>query len=202
MKPCCHCYRDILFSHFTSLVTLEMGVNQFSRHQLPAEITQLSNLKTLGLSLANLFGTLPTELSDLRRLQKLIISQNDFTGRLPTELALIQGLNTISVGANRLTGGIPSELGTLTELEVLDLTRNRFSFELPSELGLLTNLVELSLASNALTGVIPDEICNLWEYNLQWLGNSKTDFLCGSRTYGGAICPPDDPECCRNCQSF
>ena len=108
-----------------------------------------------------LVGSIPLELSNLSELRDLAVSVNDLTGSIPPELRSLTNLESLWLSFNQLTGVIPSELGSLTNLEFLGLHSNQLTGVIPSELGSLTNLHDLWLHSNQLTGVIPPELGNL-----------------------------------------
>ena len=82
-----------------------------------------------------LFGQIPPELGDLTELRTLSLTGNELNGHIPPELSNLTNLETLDLGLNVLTGGIPPELGNLTNLETLDLSYNRLTGSIPPELG-------------------------------------------------------------------
>jgi Leucine-rich repeat (LRR) protein len=114
---------------------------------VPAEIGQLSNLKTLVLN-SNYFGRLPSEIGQLTNLEELTIS------------------------SNRLTT-LPAEIGNLTNLQILKLSSNAFK-SIPLEaIFKLTNLKKLDLSNNLLKSV-PEEFSELFN-KLSMLQEVKLD---------------------------
>ena len=136
---------------------------------IPSELGDLANLRSLSLSSNDLTGEIPSELGDLANLEQLDLQWNGLTGDIPSELGDLANLRYLGLGNNGLTGDIPSELGDLANLEQLDLQWNGLTGDIPSELGDLANLRSLSLSSNDLTGEIPSELGDLallWELRL------------------------------------
>ena len=131
--------------------------------EIPAELGNLTKLKSLDLRKNQLAGETPTELGNLSKLQFLSISFNRLAGEIPTELANLSKLQTLSLRSNQLTGVIPKELGSLSNLNTLYLSSNQLTGEIPTELGNLSALQSLYLSFNLLTGKIPTELGNLSE---------------------------------------
>ena len=82
------------------------------RGRLPAELTDLSNLKELFLwgewgGEPDLTGPIPPGLAALSNLTVLVLGSNDFTGEVPPELADLVNLTKLSLVQNKLTGPIP-----------------------------------------------------------------------------------------------
>jgi Leucine-rich repeat (LRR) protein len=91
----------------------------------PSTILNHTTLTDLDLSGNMLTGSLPAEIRQLSRLRTLHISKNRFTG-LPAEMGQLQALEVFDTSYNQLTG-LPHELGNLTNLKRLILTGNIFS---------------------------------------------------------------------------
>ncbi len=138
---------------------------------LPAQLSDLSQLRALSLRLNNLTGSVPVGLGNLTQLQTLDLSANQLTGAVPTQLSGLAALQTLNLSDNDLTGAVPTQLTGLTALQTLNLSSNQLTGQIPPALGGMASLVELNLASNQLTGAIPTQLGNL--ANLQLLGLSK-----------------------------
>ena len=120
---------------------------------IPPELGQLANLEELTLAGSRLSGAVPPELGQLTKLGKLELHHNLLTA-LPSELGQLTGLRELGLAGNRLTA-LPPELGRLTQLGDLGLAGNRLT-ALPPELGRLTQLGDLGLAGNRLTALPPE----------------------------------------------
>ena len=140
---------------------------------LPAELGDLTHLKTLTLSHNELSGPIPPELGSLSRLETLWLGKSQLTGRIPPELGNLSSLETLWLGSNQLIGRIPSELGNLSNLETLWLDNNRLSGPIPPELGSLSRLETLWLAFSELSGPIPPELGGLSNLEFLWLGDNQ-----------------------------
>ncbi|NLE06995.1 MAG: hypothetical protein GX638_19620, partial [Crenarchaeota archaeon] len=118
-------------------------------------------VRTMGLSINQLNGSIPPELGDLTELRHLYLDGNQLSGNIPVELGNLTYLESLYLNNNQLSGNIPVELGNLTNLEYLNLYTNHLSGRIPAELGNLTNLRTLNLFLNQLSGNIPAELGNL-----------------------------------------
>jgi Leucine-rich repeat (LRR) protein len=134
---------------------------------IPAEIGNLTALRTLSLNNNQLSGPIPTELGNLSGLQELYLHWNTLNGSIPSELGQLQNLTSFWLYNNTLDGEIPPEIGDLTNLRYLWLDNNKLTGNIPSELGGLTNLIGLTLYKNELSGSIPGSLGNLT--NLEYL---------------------------------
>ena len=105
-----------------------------------------------------LSGEIPAELSNLSNLTGLFLGNNRLSGVIPAELGNLSNLESLFLFSNQLSGVIPAELGNLSNLIELELSRNQLSGQIPAELGNLTNLESLFLGSNQLTGCIPSSL--------------------------------------------
>ena len=162
---------------------------------IPVELSQLTNLKNLGLHDNKLTGQIPTELSQLTNLTHLNLSGNKLTGQIPTELSQLTNLKNLGLDFNELTGEIPSVLSQLTNLKYLSLYNNKLTGEIPTELSQLTNLTSLGLSRNELTGQIPTELSQLT--NLTYLnlsGNKLTGQIPAITELARLNSQPFDPD--------
>jgi hypothetical protein len=115
----------------------------------------------INLNSTNLIGTIPAEIGNLSQLRSLYLIGNQLTGEIPVSLVGLSSLQVLSIHRNQLTGSIPSSLGGLTSLTYLGLAVNQLSGSIPAELGNLSSLQELYLDHNQLSGSIPASIGNL-----------------------------------------
>ena len=144
----------------SDLRTLRMTDNQLTG-PIPHTLGNLSELVSLLLGRNLLTGQIPLALGDLTKLQALYLWENQLTGEIPPALAGMTSMRLLNLAVNQLTGPIPAELGLLSNLESLNLGSNQLSGEIPSELGTLSNLTWLDVGKNQLSGQIPSQLGNL-----------------------------------------
>jgi uncharacterized repeat protein (TIGR01451 family) len=147
-------------SPLTALQSVNLSINQLTG-TIPTELGNLVNLTELNLGGNQLTGTIPTELGNLVALTQLKLSNNQLTGSIPTVLGNLVNLTALGLDNNQLTGSIPTELGNLVALTQLDLSNNQLTGSIPTVLGNPVNLTALNLSANQLTGSIPTELGNL-----------------------------------------
>lgn len=147
-------------SDLTQLRVLNLKRNVLTG-PVPAGLASLTQLQTLDLSENRLNGTVPTQLASLAALQVLNLSNNQLSGGIPAQLASLAQLQTLNLSSNQLTGPIPGGLGGLAGLQVLALNNNQLNGAIPTQLAGLANLQRLLLSENALTGSIPANLGGL-----------------------------------------
>ncbi|XP_062076466.1 receptor-like protein EIX2 [Humulus lupulus] len=84
--------------------------------EIPAELTDLSQMVQLNLSRNNLRGGIPINIGKLTKLLVLDLSHNKIHGKIPISLAEIDFLSYMDLSDNRLSGKIP----TGTQLQSFD----------------------------------------------------------------------------------
>jgi small GTP-binding protein len=141
-------------SQLTNLTRLNLSGNELS--ELPAEIVQLTNLTELDLS-SNQLSKLPPEIVQLTNLTELNLSINQLS-ELPSKIVLLTNLTKLDLYGNELSE-LPAEISQLSNLNEFYLGYNELS-ELPAEIGQLTNLTRLNLSGNELSE-LPAEISQL-----------------------------------------
>ena len=93
---------------------LTLDHNQLSG-LIPAELGQLTRLRSLALDHNQLTGEIPAELGQLAQLRNLFLANNQLTGEIPLELGQLSNLEQFSFRGNRLTGPVPVALSHLPE---------------------------------------------------------------------------------------
>ncbi|KAH1108499.1 hypothetical protein J1N35_012267 [Gossypium stocksii] len=86
--------------------------------EIPSEIGNLSEIRSLNLSHNNLTGHIPSIFSKLKQIESLDLSHNNLIGRIPTQLTELYTLAVFNVSYNNLSGSIPSpkaQFGTFDE---------------------------------------------------------------------------------------
>ena len=162
----------------TNLRSLYLSSNQLS--SLPAEIVQLTNLRSLHLK-GNQLSSLPPEIVQLTNLQYLYLSSNQLSS-LPPEIVQLINLQRLYLSSNQLSS-LPPEIGQLTKLQRLYLQNNQLS-SLPLKIGQLNNLQSLNLSYNHLSS-LPLEIgqlTNLQSLNLSYNQLSSLPLKIGQLT--------------------
>ena len=144
---------------------------------LPAEISNLTAIKSIYLSNNQLSGSLPASWSALENLQQLDISNNKFSGSLPESWSALLNLNSLVLSGNQLTGTLPASWAGLTNLQSLQLSSNLLSGILPTNWSTLTNLLLLYLSGNQLTGTLPVSWSALTNIQVLYLGSNQISGL-------------------------
>ncbi len=110
----------------------------------------------------NLEGHIPAEIGNLTKLKTLSIYANRLAGKIPPELWTLTNLTFLDMGDNAgLVGEMPPEIGNLTRLTVLGFNYTQVSGEVPEEIGNLVQLQILAIHNNQLTGKLPGSMTNL-----------------------------------------
>ncbi|XP_070571196.1 uncharacterized protein [Ptychodera flava] len=141
--------------------------------ELPAELGQFKQLKSLDLR-NNQLSSLPRSLSqDHPDLETLDISGNEFTD-IPPELDL-KSLRRFAISGNSISSIREDDIEDLNNLEELDASNNNLS-DVPASLGNLHRLKKLNIGSNNLT-TVPSEIGQLDKLETLDLSNNEMEVL-------------------------
>ncbi|KAL1816623.1 hypothetical protein ACET3Z_019197 [Daucus carota] len=146
---------------------------------IPANFSELKNLRFLGISRNFISGDIPVGLGELRLLRTLDLSYNQLTGIIPWSVGSLPALTNVILGHNSLSGSIPrfgSQMLTRLDLKhnelsgsigpdylppsprYLSLSMNRFSGPVNRVLSSMTRLNYLDLSSNQFSGSIPGSL--------------------------------------------
>ena len=107
--------------------------------RIPPELSMLTQLEELDMSLNGMVGEIPSEMSSLKNLQRLDLSSNHLSGEIPPELGKLAKLTHVLLQNNYLGGVIPRGLGDLSEVEYLKLSGNRLTGCIPAGLREVEN---------------------------------------------------------------
>jgi Leucine-rich repeat (LRR) protein len=134
------------------LEELELRENSL-KGTLPAEITNLVNMRVLSLRQNNIGGTIPNGIGLMTALEIAQLRENLFVSSIPSEVGLLTALTDLNIRDNKMTGDIPSELYGLLNLKSLNIGNtelergNAFRGSIPTSVALMTNLGESDLVS-------------------------------------------------------
>ncbi|XP_062145961.1 receptor-like protein 56 [Alnus glutinosa] len=100
-----HAYKGIPLSIMT---IIDMSSNQLTGN-IPFEMGELSQLRSLNLSNNFLTGSIPNSFQNLKNMESLDLSHNKLSGRIPFEFVEMTSLSVFSVAYNNLFGRVPFE---------------------------------------------------------------------------------------------
>ncbi|KAK9130612.1 hypothetical protein Sjap_011099 [Stephania japonica] len=140
----------------SSLKALDLGSNGLEGSFPNEELTTLTNLEKLDLSVNYLNGSISPSIGSLNFLKTLSLRNNHLVGSLPFEgLCKLKNIQELDFSVNKLEGSLPLCLGNLKSLRLLDLSENLFKGSIPHLLiPSLTSLEYLSLSNNRFGGLI------------------------------------------------
>ena len=141
------------------VVALDLGDQTISvglTGSLPAELANLTKIRTLNLGNNQLTGTLSPSWSAFTNLTYLDLHHNQFTGSLPNSWSGLVNLVSLGIYDNKLTGSLPDSWSALVNLTQLWLNSNQFTGPLPVSWSSMVKLKVLSLQNNQLSGSLPD----------------------------------------------
>ncbi|XP_015953116.1 receptor protein-tyrosine kinase CEPR2 [Arachis duranensis] len=141
--------------NLTALVSLGLGVNEFTEGEIPDTLGNLKNLTWFYLGGSHLIGEIPESLYELRALQTLDISRNRISGKISRSISKLENLYKLELFSNNLTGTIPAEFANLTNLHEVDMSSNHLFGKLPDEIGHMKNLTVFQVYGNNLSGELP-----------------------------------------------
>jgi len=172
-----HVYGNIppQLANLTELKTLDLSNNGLT-HGVPPELGSLSKLQTLNLS-GSFYESwvMPPELGNLTSLETLDLYNGYVRGLIPTELGQLSALKTLNLSANgQIDSTIPSSLGSLSKLETLNLAYNTgLKGAIPPQLASLSKLRILDVRNTALSGTIPPQLGSLAQLREFYASNTQ-----------------------------
>jgi len=123
--------------------------------QLPAEISNLTEIRQLLLTNNQLTGTLSDSWVSLTKLERVWLNLNKLSGSLPESWSSLVNLKHIWINTNQFSGLLPQSWAKLVNLELLNLAENNLSGTLPTSWSSMVNMADLSINANKLTGTLP-----------------------------------------------
>ncbi|KAL6283048.1 hypothetical protein ACE6H2_013977 [Prunus campanulata] len=154
--------------NFTSLLVLDLALNNFINTSFPNWLFNLTSLIKLDLGRNTFNPTFPREFTSLKSLEYLDLSYLGLKGQIPRVIGNLGKLKMLSLQANNFDGdGLDEFLKSLsnfpnnTVLRSLDLSECGLEGHLPASLTTLTSLEHLHLFFNSFWGSIPESIGNL-----------------------------------------
>lgn len=166
------CNFDGVYCDSDKVITLNLGDSRAGSPgltgRLDPAIGKLSALAEFTVVPGRIYGSLPNSLSNLKNLRFLGISRNFISGEIPAHLGGLRNLRTLDLSYNQLTGHIPPSIGALPALNNLILCHNRLSGSVPS--FSTPTLTRLDLRHNSLTGSLgPNSLPPSLQYlSLAW----------------------------------
>ncbi|KAI3694774.1 hypothetical protein L1987_77754 [Smallanthus sonchifolius] len=140
--------------YLKNLEELKLACNPFKPSRFPPIFTRLKRVRHFYMGEANLIGELPTNLSSMTALELLDLSVNHINGSIPNDLFMLKNLTEVYLYTNNLTGGIPDSIEALN-MKIIDLSANKLTGKIPNGFGNLMSLTNLTLMFNQLSGEIP-----------------------------------------------
>ncbi|KAK4757295.1 hypothetical protein SAY87_007422 [Trapa incisa] len=161
-------------SFFRDLQHFNLSYNSFSG-PLPAEIFNLTELRTLDISRNNFSGEFPGKVSFLGMKSLVLIDafSNSFSGHLPGNLPQAKALEVLNLAGSYFSGGIPPQYGRFESIRFIHLAGNFLSGRIPPELGSLRTLTHMEIGYNSYEGGIPLEFGNLSEITYLDIANAN-----------------------------
>ncbi|KAL6580476.1 hypothetical protein OROMI_008500 [Orobanche minor] len=148
---------------FTKLISLGLGLNNFSG---PSSFGNLTQLTQIAIASDNaLTGRIPEFIGNMK-LRVLRLQGNAFEGPIPASFSNLTTIEELMVSDLSRESSSLEFIINLKSLIRLVLRNNNISGSVPSNIGEYRNLTQLDLSFNNLTGSIPE-----------FLGNNKLSDL-------------------------
>ncbi|KAL7084552.1 hypothetical protein ACP275_14G230000 [Erythranthe tilingii] len=102
--------RESQYDTILGLVTnIDLSSNNLSG-DIPIELTNLVELRSLNLSRNHFTGSIPQSIGDMKQLESLDLSRNSLSGEMPNSFRVMSFLNYLNVSYNHLRGKIPESI--------------------------------------------------------------------------------------------
>ncbi|XP_042066515.1 receptor-like kinase TMK4 [Salvia splendens] len=195
---------DNFLAGLTNLQVFSISENKaLASWQIPAYLSDSSNLVKFYASNASISGVIPDIFGSFLNLQDLRLSYNNLTGSLPGSFS---GSEIRNLWLNNQDLGLSGTIDVLSDMSQLSqvwLHANAFTGGIP-DLSNCPNLFDLQLRDNRFTGVVPPSLVNLPSLLNITLQNNKLQGPCpkfpdkveadlGLKT--NSFCLPDPGPC-------
>ncbi|KAG4210008.1 hypothetical protein ERO13_A02G018000v2 [Gossypium hirsutum] len=142
---------------------------------LPADISTLSELRTVSLQHNSLSGSIPS-FANLSNLQNIYLDGNSFTSVTPNAFSGLTSLQKLSLSENtKLSPWTFPDLSQSTSLVEVQLDNTNLYGTLPDVFQSLNSLQSIRLSYNNLNGTLPASLAGSMIQNL-WINNQNVGF--------------------------
>jgi Leucine-rich repeat (LRR) protein len=127
--------RLLFQSHKTGLEpTFEIKIDlRIKREVYAYKGIPLSLMTVIVMSSNQLTGNIPFEMGELSQLRSLNLSNNFLTGSIPNSFQNLENMESLDLSHNKLSGGIPFEFVEMTSLSIFSVAYNNLSGRVPFE---------------------------------------------------------------------
>ncbi|MCD7463657.1 hypothetical protein HAX54_051098 [Datura stramonium] len=162
-------------SYLSNLVSLDLSIIyselQLDQRTFETMLQNFTNLEVVSLSGISISSPIPVNMSS--SLRYLDLQYTNLRGVLPERLFLLPNLERLKLGRNDLIKGVLPKLHPSSTLLELDISNTGISGELPDSIGTLSSLSHLNLYGCDFSGPIPDSIGNLTQIRELDLGDNR-----------------------------
>ncbi|KAF3610204.1 hypothetical protein DY000_02050832 [Brassica cretica] len=121
--------------------------------QIPDQIGDLPELRTLEMSSINLTGNIPRTITKLKHLVLIFLSWNRLSGPIPDYISELKSVTFLDISFNKFTGPIPGWLTQMPKLQTFQANNNSLTGPIPNSFGsFVGNAPNLFLPYNKLSG--------------------------------------------------
>ncbi|CDY42129.1 BnaC05g40900D [Brassica napus] len=152
--------------------------------QIPDQIGDLLELRTLEMSHMKLTGNIPRTITKLKHLVFIFLLWNKLSGPIPDYISELKSVTFLDISFNKFTGPIPGWLTQMPKLQTFQADNNSLTGPVPNSFGSFVGSVpNLFLKNNKLSGKIPESLSKMDFQAVVLKGNGFTGD--GSMFFGG-----------------